>query len=454
MPAKYFPNGDYYIFSSLAPKDVDNNPPFGAALFAADFEGRSLVAGKPTMSYFDKTIELFGFYSCLPFEQGISTNLPNVNISTSSNVINGVSKSTMSSWQAGFNASTSFGPKWMSVSAHFGKSYGGSTMHMGDTQKNVSIHLTSGASDSDLIHGYAANFYVWDYPVYQKSAQQEHFATVTVVVPEGFSDTVLDTTEPSFLYDQDYEIGKILTYINRTIPGYVVAQLLFKTEVFSSTADTQGGGTTLMYSKTNSTTTSDQTTYDNSMNAGASISLHAGGLGASISGYYSKHNMTNNDSSTTVSKDLSISFHSGVVKDEAYEYRIKPLVYHHIDNNMLMIFSEIKLTGPAWKQYFNSPDVMLMKVYPFTKIENLKHFTRSIRYVENKDGSVDIQLHIFNNSYNNADSVVGKIYLGQAIYVAGKEPDVSHCKLLGQVTSKTIAGTDRQVLVLKKSENS
>ena len=64
------------------------------------------------------------------------------------------------------------------------------------------------------------------------------------------------------------------------------------------------------------------------------------------------------------------------------------------------------------------------------------------------------QLHIFNNSYNNADSVVGKIYLGQAIYVAGKDPDVSHCKLLGQVTSKTIDGTDRQILTLAKQKNS
>ena len=198
---------------------------------------------------------------------------------------------------------------------------------------------------------------------------QSLFDILTVVVSDGFSDAVLDTTEPSFLYDQDYEIGKILTYINRKLPGYALKKLLFNTNVFSTTADAQGGGTTLMYSKTDSTTKAHQTTSDNSINAGGGVSLHAGGLGVSISGFYSKHNMTNNDSTTTVSEDLSITFHSGVVKDEAYGYRIKPLVYHHADTNMLMILSDIELTGPDWKKYFSSPDIMLMRVYPFTKDE-------------------------------------------------------------------------------------
>ena len=159
----------YYNFRPLLGYDLNYTPLAGISLCDIDFEGRSIVAGKPTMSYFNKTVELFGLYSCLPFEQGISTNLPNVNISTSSNTINGLSISTMSSWQAGVNTSGSLGPKWLTVSAHFGKSYGGSTMDMDDNQHNKSVHLTSGISEADLIHGYTADFYVWEFPIYKKN---------------------------------------------------------------------------------------------------------------------------------------------------------------------------------------------------------------------------------------------------------------------------------------------
>lgn len=408
-----------------------------------DFSGNSISVGVPKLTENNKSMQVIGLYRCIPFDVRQYQMLPSVLISTSETVMTGISKSTHSSWQSGYNVSANVSYLVFSVNAHYGESVGGSNLHMKTDQSTISLHVSSGIADTDILHCYGSQFYLWEYPLYQKTTMDKPFDYLTVLIPDGFTDALLDTTDDRFAYDQDYEIGQILTYLDAVKPGYDPDRLWFNKTTFTCTADSQGGGTTLTYSKDNSTHTEEQNSIEDGINASVSIGLNFGEAGMSLSGHYTKHNVKNSATSTTRSDNLTITFHSGVVKDSGYEYTITPIVYTHAKNNMLIIACDIELTGPSWKQLYQTPQIILMRVYPFTKDPKILHFSRSIRFFEKSDDSVDVNVCVFNNSFSLARSIVCRIYTGMGVYLSEKKPDISRCTLIDTLNLDSLDGLER-----------
>lgn len=208
------------------------------------------------------------------------------------------------------------------------------------------------------------------------------------------------------------------------------------------------GGSSIAYNKSNSKQKEDSKTTEDSMNAGGSVSLGIGYFNASVSAFYSKSNIDNSGTTTTRSNDLSLTFQSGTVTDDAYEYTITPVVYNQ-PNNLLMLTYDIGLVGKGWKHLYRIPDVILFRVYPISKDPKLSKFTRSIRFYDNKDKTVDIEVRFFCNSYNDAEKIECKVYEGMAIYAEDKKPDLSNCKLIGTLTKPKIDALAREAFRLK-----
>ena len=413
----------------------------------ADLKGESIILGTPNLSFTSKIAQITGFFRALPFQEQLKKSPPMINESSSESRVRGVAESTSSSWQVGYNAGASASAEGVALSAHFGKNFGGHDMTMKSDTSGISLHSMSDLSSYDLVKGYAADFYLWEYPVYRYSTSPQPFDFVTIFVPIGYSQQSLDAKENDLAYFQDYEIGSLLTYIGSDIPGYSEELSLFSPATMTVTSDSQGG-MSLTYGNNNSTSKDKTTSSDTSMNAGFGLNL----FGAmNLTGQGSKSESRNTSVHTTQTTDFSLSFHSGTVIDSQYEYKITPLVYRHEDSRAVVTTCRVELEGLAegWKSYFSGYDVRLMKSFPATKNKELNAFSRSIRFEEQADHSVNISLHLFNNSLYFAQNIKCDLYLGKANFNSNPV-DVSKLKLLGTLTVESMEVVGRQIITLEK----
>lgn len=424
------------------------------SVVSSDLLGENPMVGVPKLTIQD-TVQIFGCLQCIPFEDSVAGNSrPMLMVASTKDVMTGYHKSTTSSWHSGDTSSTNFQLGALAVNAHYSKSWGGSDMHMSSDQTNISIHISANVSTMDAIQAYGSTFYLWEYPIYAKSVSQNHIGILSVLIPDGFGDQLLWANDPRFDYNQDYEIGKVLTYLDAHKPDYDVKNILFEPVTISVGADQSGGSTTVAYNKNNTTQTEDSKTTEDSVNAGASLSLHKGGFGASFTGFYSKSHVENSSTSTTKTKDLGLTFQSGSVKDNGFIYTIRPVVYN-TPKGLLMVTYDVELSGKDWHDP-NNPDnplgkrdIILFRVYPYSKDVKLNKFTRSIRFHDNADGSTDIEVIVFGNSILTTNEFTCEVYKGMASYPINQDPDVSKCTLITTLKADKIQSAERLSLYAK-----
>ncbi|SFV89623.1 hypothetical protein MNB_SUP05-SYMBIONT-5-1060 [hydrothermal vent metagenome] len=424
------------LYSSLSP--MEKGEYMGCSL---DLKGDSVVVGSPKLTYED-SYQALGLYRSVPYDDKVTVIKPMVNIANTKGTMKGKHESTTSTWHAGYETSGSSSKTIASVNFHYGKSWGTSKMKMHSDQTNVSIHISSGISETDLIHTYGSTFYLWEYPLMKITDSSDVQGYLTVLIPDGFIDASTPTDDPLIAYDQDYQIGSILTYLKALKPQYDVKNLMFTKAAVVCTNDTAGGGM-ISYNINNSTQTEQAKTEENSFNAGASVTL----AGLTMGGNRTISTIKNTAISTTLTTDFGITFQSGTVQDNIYEYQIIPVVYKQ-PNNMVMITYDIKLTGQGWNTLYIIPDVMLFLVYPYTKDPKSKTFTRSIRFYENPDKTVDIEVRLFSNSYSDAEKIICVLYTGEANYKKSP-PDMSKCKKIGTLKLDVLENRKRISLRLK-----
>ena len=415
----------------------------------ADLTGDSIILGEPTLTFGSDLMQVTGFYRALPFQDAFKRSSPIISVSSSQGTIKGVVDSVTSSWQAGYNAAGSGTVEGITASAHFGQNFGGHDMTMKSDTTGITLHAMEDLSSYDLLTGYAADFYVWEYPLYRHTTDSAPFDTLSILVPMGYSSQDLDAKEADLEYIQDYEIGSILTYIGSNLPGYDEKTLLFRPTTITATDDTQGG-MTITYDENNSTSKEKTRSTDTSMNAGGSLGF--GGI-LTLSGHYTKSTIKNHSTHTTQTKDYALTFHSGTVSDAQYEYKFTPLVYRHKDTHVIIVTCLIELNGlgMGWKRYFSNYDVRLMRTFPYTTDKSLHAFSRSIQFQKQSDGSVDIDLNVFNNSLYPAESITCDIYEGLAnFYVT--PIDVSKLKKLGTLMIDKLEVVERKKVTLAKQK--
>lgn len=411
----------------------------------ADLAGDSIILGTPNLSFGSNLTQITGFYRALPFQEELKKANPLISVSSSQGQIKGVVDSVNSNWQSGYNASASFSREGSTVAGHFGKSFGGHNMTMSSDTRGVSLHSVEDLSSYDLVTGYGADFYLWEYPVYRHTADVEPVDFLTILVPVGYSQQSLDAKENNLGYFQDYEIGNLLTYIGSELPGYSEEGLLFTPATMTVTGDSQGG-MSLVYDKNSSTSKEKSRSSDTSVNAGFGLNLF--GI-LNISGQYTKSTNRNKSVHATQTLDYSVTFHSGTVSDSQYEYKMTPLVYRHKDSKALVTTCRVELEdlGSGWKNYFASYDVRLMRSFPYTSNKTLRAFSESIRFDEQPDKTVNISVHIFNNSLYPAKNIKCDIYLGQANFNVNPV-DISKLKHLGTLPVESMEVVERKVISL------
>ena len=194
---------------------------------ACDVQGERIVLGTPKLTQ-SESYQLISLYMCMPFDYKQVSNYPIVTISNTKDVMTGYHKSTQSTWNAGYTVSTSFRGAIGSLNAHYGQTWGGSKMHMENDQTNISVHISDSISQLDRIQCYASVFYLWEYPVYIPSKSSDAIGYLTILIPDGFEQKILTADDPRFTYDQDYEIGSLLTYINAHKPSFDLKNLWFE----------------------------------------------------------------------------------------------------------------------------------------------------------------------------------------------------------------------------------
>ena len=146
-----------------------------------------------------------------------------------------------------------------SLSVHVSKSWSTSTVNTKSNHFTTDLHLSTSFSREDMLHAATTAYNAWDYPIYQKSVSEQPIGQVCIIVPQVENAlTLIPVTNKDFAYDQDYEVGMILSYMSAAKPGYSQEGLLFHPVSLPVMGD-PSSSTTLSYNSSN-------TTNDNSRN--------------------------------------------------------------------------------------------------------------------------------------------------------------------------------------------
>jgi hypothetical protein len=81
----------------------------------------------------------------------------------------------------------------------------------------------------------------------------------------------------------------------------------------------------------------------------------------------------------------------------------------------LMVTYDVTMPGRSWASYYKIPQILLQPLYPNSRDPVLAGFSRSISFTDNKDGSVDVQVEVFNNGLKEVQDIVCDFYRGAPV---------------------------------------
>lgn len=421
---------------------------------ACDFSGDSIVLGAAGLTVQSSANQIFALYKVIPFENSLAATKPSLSISENDNVVNGLNTSNIVTWNVGATLEEHGPIPYGSINASISTTYGETSMDSSGAQSSVDVHVMSSFTDEDTLHANVSAYFVWQYPLYKRSLMITPVGYLTIIIPDGpLEDTLLTTADTSFFYVQDYEVGSLLSYVGRDMQGYDKKNIMFRPEGLTVIADSSSGSS-VSYSSDNSTQKESSESTDLSVNASSTLSLGIASAGASLTAHYSRSEMKNRSQSVSTTKAFSLTFSAGTVKDPAYEYEVIPYVFRFKDTvNLIMVDYEVRLTGPGWKEKFSLPDPRLMRLYPESSVVKFYCFSRSLRFSENPHGGVDIDVHIFNNSFATIHNLVCELYAGEVMLMGSKDKivaDLSGAKKLGVLNIAEMTPLGRVVERLDK----
>jgi hypothetical protein len=410
-------------FASAEPLSTAGGPPhFGRHRIMplqVDWRGKSILYGVPKLTQKTKFAQIFGLYQTPPYETSLMGSEPvtALNFSDSSSVSNTVTTHSNTFSNVGDDVSISV---WgQSLSVHVSKSWSTSTVNTKSNHFTTDLHLSSTFSREDMLHAATTAYDAWDYPIYQKAVSEKPIGQVSVIVPQiDNAMTLMPVTDKDFAYDQDYEVGMILSYMSAAKPGYTQEGLLFHPVSLPVMGD-PSSSTTLSYNSSNTTMTSDSTTQDVSVNAGGSLSLDAHDPAGifhfqNTASYHKGTSKGSSDmSDVTLTKNFGLTFTLGSVSDPVYQYELTPLVYKNSDTHVISVKFDLNLTGVGWSAHFSKPCPVLFRPFFNTSQALIQAYSRNIRFTVTDQGSTpQLSVLVFNNALVSAEQVMCHVYAG------------------------------------------
>jgi len=474
--------GEASILAGLVPVDVVeksfprlNNSPglpqhltdvmtidYQSGFFAlpSDVTGQSVILGPPTLSQSVGKGQLLAVIQAPPFESSgdVSTTNPTLTFGQSVSQIAGCNVSSNKVWMFSQDTGLSIGIAGQTLGQHVSSSYGYGFDQVDDYSTSTLVQSTTTISVDDLIVLYAMSYYVWTYPVYRKASQDAPDGTMAVIFPMTPEpvQSIIPASDPSLGYIPRSQNGVLLSYVNLQPDGYDESQLLFNLANMSVTDEPSGS--TLYYDQTQMVSenisksfmvhnsTMDSAHFSISTTLLAYIPIHFG-LNLSEGQTYSESDVQTTMLSHTTTMNITVT--SGSVSDIGYEYQITPYIYYHQTMGCLMVSYEVAMPGKLWASRYE-PRVMLQSVYPNSTDPVLRGFSRSISFQNNDDGTVEVNVEVFNNSLKEIRNIVCEFYYG-APSVDNDKKLTPPTKMVGQQRLEMLPSTGRATMSMNMS---
>ena len=433
-----------------------------AAFFAlaSDVTGQSVILGPPKLSQSLGKGQLLAIVQAPPFESSVSANKPTLTFGQSVSQIKGYNVSSNKTWMFSQDAGVSIGIFAQTLGQTITNSYGYGFDQVDDNSTSTLVQSTVTISQDDLMVLYAMSYHVWIYPVYRKAKQSAPGGTMAVIFPmtPQPEQSLLPANDPSLGYKPRSQSGVLLSYVNLQPDGYDASLRLFDLIGVPVTDDTSGASVfydeTQMVSENinksfmvhNSTTDSAHFSFSTTLFDYIPINF---GLNLSDGQTYSESDVQTTMLSHTAT--MSITITAGSVTDIGYAYQITPYIYQHQTMGCLMVTYDIAMPGKRWTNHYMLSQVLLQPLYPNSSDPLLAGFSRSISFHDNKDGTVDVIVEVFNNSLKEILNVVCDFYKGAPTLQGTPQKLVPSGESIGQQTLPTLLGSGRGTLSMNMS---
>lgn len=399
--------------------------------FRSDLGGNSVVLGPPKFETRTGRTQILAYVQAPPFDHRTVEARPTLSITTVEGSGSGCSVSDDKSYTVTNDQTFNLGSGPLTISRSLHAMYGESFSKMSDTSTNRNVTLHKNFADADHVLVYAVSYNTWRYPVIRRNAgsdaQDQAACEVVVVIPQDEVRKQNWTPAHELAYRPRSEVGMLLSYVGQQPEAFESKNQIFMSDDVL-TVSTERDSSSITFDRSNITNDT-ETTHFNVMN---SISDHLTWTSATelfevlpatfgLNVGHSTSDAASHVGTThmTVHTSLMIAVMSGSVSDPTFEYTLRPIVYRHARLGCMVLTWDVELSGLAWKQGagesvgLTSPELRLIR--PVQKVGNpvLNCFSRSISYVDKKDGSFDVRVEIFNNGTTAAKDVACDFYEGR-----------------------------------------
>jgi hypothetical protein len=255
---------------------------------------------------------------------------------------------------------------------------------------------------------------IWRYPVIRGCANNPAGGEMLVIVPEDLTPSIDMVQTDDYAYRPRAEVGMLLSYLNLEPEGYQRENELFTHKGYDVVLgpDTASETFDMSESTTQTFSTHLNILHSESMHSGISASTElfdflpaSFSLNVGTNQSYSQSEVKSTH--VNMHKGVTISVHSGTLgKDYGdYKYRVTPVIYQHDRLGCLMLTWQVD-TSAGWKTpKVTAPQPCLIRINPDSKGEIGQAFSRAISFVERPNGTMDIEVEIFNNGLSAARHV-------------------------------------------------
>jgi hypothetical protein len=405
--------------------------------FPSDLTGRSVILGPPTFDVKSRCGQIVAFIQAPPYDRRTKNTEPSLSFSQTTGKVEGLTVSNDKSLTTSTDFSLNFGLGSLLGSRSWHDSYMESFDKSNDRSSSFSVQFHGNLSDSDFLLVYEISYNVWRYPVVSTSSEalvggdrnKMMGGEVLAIFPKDRVPSLNWVPAHSYGYRPRSEVGMLFSYADLRTGPIDPKNLLFEGQL-STTVTAGQDVSTITFDKSNMTTITESQHFSvvNSVTDHVNWTAEGElfewlpvnfGLNLGTSHSYSDSKVTTTH--LTIHDAISLSVSSGTVEDVQYEYRITPIIYWHDKLGCLMVTWDVDLCGNGWKpgpggdRMLTAPQICLIR--PITKSKNLllTAFSRSISFVEKKEGTVDISVEIFNNSPTEAHDVSCELFLGKPV---------------------------------------
>lgn len=415
------PSGKGNALAALDP----NAPRFIA--FPGDPAGQSVRLGEPKHHQVNVCNQILAVIQAPPYDLNVTNTQPTLLYSKTNSEGSGCSVSSDKSYvlSKDFGANIQIGG--LSLSKNIVDTWTKSFNEAQENNKTTDLTLSVTADAHDVLLVSGMSYDVWRYPVLALSGGDAD-NEILVVVPTAAAPQIqpFPGYHPSYGYRPRSEVGMLLSYVGVDKDGLSDANRVFEPDGVSVSESPAGTSTSGAQMTSTSNVVGKHFSVSNSISSSAHFTEQTAlfdflpvSFGLNISQHETFGNGSVNTTHINFTENMHWSLNSGSVKESVYSYNIIPCIYVHDKLGFLVISWDVDLSAGANYdprsnisdlRKLDDPDVCVVRVDPFSKDNQQKWYSRSIRFHDQDPDKLTIEVEIFNNSIVEAKLVKCELF--------------------------------------------